>query len=247
MSDFARDRLDLDDEDRLPWLEPADDFEEDRSALSPLKLLGFVVLGLAVLALVVALVYGARTFSASGTGGAGKLIAAPKGDYKVPAAQADAKKFAGEGDASFAASEGVAQEGKIDPSRQPEAPVVSGAAGKDDAAHAPQSTAKPSASVTTTVTTVAAGTSAGTRAATAASGGPMIQLGAYGSAAMAKDAWAKLSRRFDYLAALGNSVEPVEVGGTTLYRLRAGAGSSGNAAMLCGKLKVAGENCMVVN
>ena len=41
------------------------------------------------------------------------------------------------------------------------------------------------------------------------------------------------------------SIEEAEVGGSTVYRLRAAAG--GQASMLCGKLKVAGESCMVVN
>jgi hypothetical protein len=41
------------------------------------------------------------------------------------------------------------------------------------------------------------------------------------------------------------SVEPTEVGGSTLYRLRATAGAQANT--LCGRLKVAGESCLVVN
>ncbi|MDI1295567.1 MAG: SPOR domain-containing protein, partial [bacterium] len=76
-------------------------------------------------------------------------------------------------------------------------------------------------------------------------GGAMIQLGAYASASGAKDAWGKLSKRFAYLAPLTMAVEPAEVGGGTVYRLRATAGSQASA--LCGKLKVAGESCMVVN
>ena len=98
----------------------------------------------------------------------------------------------------------------------------------------------------TTVTTVAAGTSAGTRAATAASGGPMIQLGAFSSEAAAAKAWTNLSKRFPYLAELGKSVAPTTAGEKTIYRLRAGAGSAANAASLCAKLRVAGENCVVV-
>jgi hypothetical protein len=37
----------------------------------------------------------------------------------------------------------------------------------------------------------------------------------------------------------------VTVGGTKFYRLRAQAGK--DAGTLCGKLKVAGESCLVVN
>jgi hypothetical protein len=75
--------------------------------------------------------------------------------------------------------------------------------------------------------------------------GGTIQLGAYGNAALAKDAWGKLSKRFAYLAPLAMTIEPVEIGGSTLYRLRAGAGKQ--ASLVCGKLKVAGESCIVVN
>ena len=78
-----------------------------------------------------------------------------------------------------------------------------------------------------------------------ASGGALIQVGAYGSASGAKDAWTRLSKRFAYLAPLAMTVEPAEVGGSTVYRLRASAG--GQASLICGKLKVAGESCMVVN
>mgnify|MGYP000153192950 CR=1 FL=1 len=44
MGDYARGRLDLDDDDRLPWLEPAIDEEEER--ISPLRMLGLILLGL---------------------------------------------------------------------------------------------------------------------------------------------------------------------------------------------------------
>src|SRR3546814_19250404 len=73
----------------------------------------------------------------------------------------------------------------------------------------------------------------------------MIQLGAYGNQAFAKDAWKRLSKRFTYLEPLPMSIEQAEVGGSTVYRLRAAAG--GQASTLCGKLKVAGESSMVVN
>src|SRR3546814_21013283 len=73
----------------------------------------------------------------------------------------------------------------------------------------------------------------------------MIQLGAYGNQAFAKDAWKRLSKRFTYLEPLPMSIEQAEVGGSTVYRLRAAAG--GPASTLCGKPKVAGQSCMVVH
>lgn len=239
MSDEASNGLGLDEEDRLPWLEPAEEYDEDEG-VSPVKLLGFIVGGLALLGAIVGGVYWFQNRPADNANDGGQLIAAPIGNYKEPAEEADAKKFAGEGDTSYAASEGVAGDAKIDPSRVPETPVTpTGSAGKGATPKA--ATAKPSVTAA-----ISDGTKAAPKAAAPVSGGNgMIQLGAYGSESIAKDAWKKLSGRFTYLAPLTMSVQPVEVGDATLYRLRAAAG--GSASSICGKLKVAGENCLVVN
>ena len=237
MGDFARGRLDLDDEERLPWLEPGIEDEEEEG-LSPLRLLGFILCGLLLIGGVVAAVWLLQN-QGGGTAGEGKLIAAPSGDYKVPANEADAKKFEGEGDASYAASEGVVRDGRIDPSRVPEAPITPTAPSESRPTHP----GKPAQSVTARV---ADETNVRPAAAPARGvGGAVIQLGAYGSQSGARDAWARLSKRFAYLAPLTMSVEPAEVGGSTLYRLRASVGTQ--ASTLCGKLKVAGESCYVAN
>lgn len=240
MGDYARGRLDFDDEDRLPWLEPAVD-DEDENSLSPLRLLCLILLGLALIGVVVAGIWWVQNRNGPGAAGEGQLIAAPADNYKIAANEADAKKFDGEGDASFAASEGVLRDGRIDASRVPEAPITK-------TAPAPTGTkpvvpAKPAQSVSARVADETSDRAA--VAPKAAPGGALIQLGAYGSAAGAKDAWTRLSKRFAYLAPLTMVVEPAEVGGSTVYRLRASAG--GQASLICGKLKVAGESCMVVN
>ena len=41
------------------------------------------------------------------------------------------------------------------------------------------------------------------------------------------------------------TVEEAQVGGGTVYRLRASAGAQ--AGTICGRLKVAGESCLLVN
>ena len=78
------------------------------------------------------------------------------------------------------------------------------------------------------------------------SSGLGVQLGAFSSDAAAAKAWTNLSKRFAYLADLNKSVSPAKVGDGTVYRLRVAAGTAANATNLCGKLRVAGENCVVV-
>lgn len=232
----------LDDEDRLPWLEPAYADEPARD-VSLLRLVALVVAGL----LLVGLVFGAVHLLRTRTGdlGGGELIKAPAGDYKIAAADADAKRFQGEGDASFAASEGVDRGGRIDPSRLPEAPVTATPVTQARAGD------KAMAAVAANRVMVPVADHTGEKAdrpATAPRGGshgPVIQLGSYGSERSAQAAWKRLSKRFDYLTDLPYSVEPVTIGGTKFYRLRASAGK--DAGTVCGKLKVAGESCLVVN
>lgn len=239
MSDYRPGRLDFDDDYVLPWLEPAAE-EPVQEGLSPLRLLGLLLLGLVLVSAVVGGIWLIRDGSHAGGGDEGQLIAAPTDPYKIAANEADARKFDGEGDASFAASEGVARDGRIDPTRVPEAPIA-----KTAPAPAPTRSAvaeKPAQSVTARVTDE---TAVKPVAAPRVTGGAMVQLGAYASASGAKDAWGRLSKRFAYLSPLTMTVEPAQVGGGTVYRLRAAAG--GQASTICGKLKVAGESCLVVN
>jgi len=251
------DGFNLDDRDRLPWLEPAGD-DEDIQGVAPGRIIGLVVLGLVLLGLIVGGGYWLKNRNAGGGDGENaRLIAAQSVSYKIPANASDAKEFDGEGDAAFEASEGGEGSGTIDASKVPEAPrtdlkvapskaEVAKAAEKSGAA-SHVAGAKPT--VTAAVKTVAAVSSKAAAASSDAStgtGAPRIQIGAFGSKALAEDVWKKLSGRFDYLAALTHSVEPVETGGKTLFRLRATVASAADAGTACGKLRVAGENCMVV-
>jgi hypothetical protein len=239
--------LGLEDEDRLPWLEAADGFEED-GEVSPARLLVMVLGGLLLIGAVLG---GLWWIQNGGARGNGELIAAQQGDYKVAPKTDGAKSFEGEGDASFSASEGAEPAGKVDPSRMPEEPAVTpeereaaakkAAADKAAAAKAAVAKAPP---VEKTKAVAAKGADAEPK--TAAPSGAMIQLGAFSSDAAAAKAWTNLSKRFAYLAELNKSVSPAKVGDGTVYRLRVSAGTAANATNLCGKLRVAGENCVVV-
>lgn len=70
--------------------------------------------------------------------------------------------------------------------------------------------------------------------------GEVVQLGAFSSEALARRAWTTLSERFRYLAPLSHTIIPVQADGRTLYRLRA---SGADAADVCRRLRIAGEEC----
>jgi hypothetical protein len=248
--------LGLDNEDRLPWLEAADEYDED-GEVSPVRLLVMVLGGLLLIGAVLGGLWWVQN---GGARGQGELIAAQEGNYKIAPKNDAAKTFEGEGDASFAASEGAEPGGKVDPSRMPEEPAVTpeereaaakaakkaaadkAAAAKAEAARAVSGDkGKPQPAATSVKTA-----DAGAKDASPASGGAMIQLGAFSSEAAAAKAWTSLSKRFAYLADLGKSVSPATVGNGKVYRLRVSAGSAANASNLCGKLRVAGENCVIV-
>ena len=111
------------------------------------------------------------------------------------------------------------------------------AAGKPAPAKAaPQEKSKPAAPVK----------AADTKPEPPASGSAMVQLGAFSSEGAAARAWTNLSKRFAYLAELNRVISPAKIGDGTVYRLRVSAGTAANASNLCGKLRVAGENCVVV-
>ncbi|WP_417622662.1 SPOR domain-containing protein [Parasphingorhabdus sp.] len=122
MSDTNSDSLDLDDEDRLPWLESADDYDED-GEYSPVRVALFVGAGLLLLAAIVGGIYWLQNRDGGGLDGTGELIAAQEGDYKVRPDDPQAKQFEGEGDASFAASEGKDTPAQLGDPVEREAPI----------------------------------------------------------------------------------------------------------------------------
>jgi hypothetical protein len=74
-----------------------------------------------------------------------------------------------------------------------------------------------------------------------AQGAGSVQLGAFSSEAAANAAWEALAKRFVYLEPLTHSVVEVKTGDKTIYRLRA---TGPAAANICGRLRIAGEQCM---
>lgn len=221
MTDDARG--DIGEDDRLPWLEAVEE-DEEPGGPSLAKLIGAIVIGLVAIGIIVGGLFwlGNR----NGTGGDGEIIAAPEGDYKVRPDEPGGMNVAGEGDTAYAASEGAEPKGRLDTNAVPQAPVTRAPA-------APQPQARPQARTPAPAPAPAA----------PAASGPTIQLGAFSSQAGANRAWTALSGRFRYLAPLTHSVVPVQSGGRTLYRLRA---AGPDAAGICRRLKIAGEDCALV-
>jgi SPOR domain len=223
--------LSLQDEDRLPWLEAVEDDEDE--GLSSGRMMGFLMLALLALGLIVGGVWWLRSQSQGPTGD-GTLIAAQEGDYKVKPDAPGGMKVEGQGDSAFAASEGAEANGKLDPNAKSETPVVGTKAATNPVLVAPPSRPVVSATVP----------SAGAPLATPApmTGNTLVQLGAYGSVATATAAWDRLASAHPVLSRLTKTIVPAAVGGNTLYRLRANAGTSANAAAVCSQV----GNCMVV-
>lgn len=247
MSDFSRDRLDTADEDRLPWLEAVED-EDNEPGVGAGKLIAALIAGLIALGLVVGGVFWLRDRTAGGSG-EGELIAAPEGDYKQAPETPGGMQVAGQGDVAYSASEGADINSAIDLTALPEAPVTEPQA---PAAIEPVPTPIPKPKPVAVKTPVPAKPvlvkpipAPVVPVEAAPSGAGTIQLGAFSSEAKANAAWKSLSGRFSFLGGLTSSVTPVASGGSTLYRLRAGAG--GDAKGVCAKLRVAGESCVVLN
>jgi hypothetical protein len=210
--------LNLDDPDRLPWLETADGSAYDDRA-SPLRIAVMLLAGLVLLAAIIGAIYWLQRNQIGGANGNGQLIAAPVGAYKVKPQDAGGKRFEGEGDSAFAASEGTKTGATLVPAAKT-API-----------------APPAAIASAPVATPAA----------APASAVMVQLGAFGDSAKADAAWAALTKRFGFLAGMNRKIAETNVeGGRKVFRLQAVAANSSEAQQLCAKLKVAGENCLIV-
>jgi hypothetical protein len=230
------------DEDRLPWLETAEeDYPRDHSVA---RFMLLAVLALAVLG-TAALGYFWYQRTQNPINGNGELIKAPAGDYKTKPDEPGGMKAEGEGDTVFSTSQGAASNSSINVGAIAETPV------EGTRATVPGSTAPGTKNAKLAIpgpTIVGSNTAAGTKAAAPRPGsGSLIQLGAFPNEAGANTTWVRLSKRFSYLAPLGKSVERGEVNGNTVWRLRVNAGSNPQARELCGRLKVAGENCFIAN
>lgn len=244
-------QIDQRDEDRLPWLETVEADEPEPSGIARA-----IVLALIGLAIVAGLVFAGYTILGQrAAGGDGALIAAEEGDYKIRPDDPGGLDVQGEGDTAIATSAGAPGDAVIDWSAVPEAPITGRPPSVEVVPETPDRmipsvpapTAKPAMPPPLVAPAPAPKAAPRVDVPGAASGGSLVQLGAFPTEAAANAAWGALSRRFGYVAVLGKQVRAAEVSGLAVYRLRVDAGSAAAAADLCGRLKVAGERCFVTN
>lgn len=225
-----------DEDDRLPWLEAVEE-EGGEGGPSALKLIVAVLIGLAAIGGIVGGIFwlGNRDGAANR---APETIAAPEGPYKVKPDSPGGMAVEGQGATAFDAAQGGTPNASIDTDAVSETPVTA-----QPKAAAPAAKEPPVLKAPPPTNAPAPKAAPAEPAAAPAAGGGTIQLGAFPNAAAAEKAWKAMSGRFSYLAPLSHSVVSAQVNGKTYYRLRA---SGPGAAGICGRLKVAGEQCLKV-
>src|SRR3954469_13888895 len=120
MTDVRAD--DLDEGDRLPWLEAVDE-DEGGDGPSALKLIGAGLIGLAAIGGIAGGLFWLGNRHAGGSAPTEvATIKAPEGAYKVRPDNPGGMTVQGQGDSSFAASAGADPKGRIDANKVPETP-----------------------------------------------------------------------------------------------------------------------------
>lgn len=283
---MARGYRDDEDDEALPWLEPAEPEDEDEGRAFPYR--GLIIAGaiivatVAVLWFVVEWIGGGRGTDTVAATDEVPLIQAPNGAYKVRpddpgGLDVDADSL------THSVAEGQDPDSELALDMIPEEPVPVIPAAPVRSAPVPEPgtaaratvppsaqkalpaekvqpkpedkpVAKPPVKETSTPVQKVETPKPAPAKATApkpepakATGSVTVQLGAFNSTASADQVWSKLSGRVGALGGLRKSVQPVESGGKTLYRLRAGGiASEAQAGSVCAAVQAAGEQCVIV-
>lgn len=218
------DRLDLAEDESLPWLEAGDD-EDAGGAFDTSRIVMLGVLALVVLGVVVGSIWFLGRATSDEPPADGSLIAAPEEPYKTRPENEGGKVFPGTGDTSFAVGEGQTREGKLaDPAQAPAGPSIASTVNEgqrvlDDPKPQPASTPQPS--------------------------GVAVQVGAFPRREDAEAAWTNLTRQTEALSGFRHRVVEARVDIGKVYRLQAMAGDRAAANRLCRALKADGLACFV--
>ena len=207
-----------DGEERLPWLESDDDY--DQPGVDTGRLVAFgVVIALALVLMLGALWWFTRNGTDEELVADGSVIEAPDEPYRERPDDPGGQQVAGTGDTSFEVGEGRSVDGRIAGSGAVPAPSLDRE--QDDAP-----AARPSAAAT-------------------ASGGIGVQVGAYSTRAQAETGWSQLTARIEALQGRNHRVVQGTADSGTIYRLQAVAGTVAEAETLCRSIKSQGGDCQV--
>lgn len=201
------------DDDDLPWLE-ADDYEDEEGGFD-WRLLGYAVMGLAVVGLLLAAAwYLTREASTPDLVADGSTIEAPDAPYKQRPDDPGGAQVAGTGDQAFEVAEGESTRGRIADGGTEARPAI-------DREQTPASSPPP------------------------ASNAVYIQIGAFGSRTDAQAAWGSESRKYSALSGLNHRIVEGDVNGAKVFRLQAAAGDRAQADGICGAIRSAGGDCYI--
>lgn len=208
-------------DERLPWLESDDEYEQP--GVDTGRIVAFAAVGLLFIVLVLgAIYYFTRDRRDAELVADGSTIAAPATPYKARPENKGGREVEGTGYESYGVGEGREVQGQIAADGVP-VPSIDR-----------QQTDAPAATPSPAATTGAA-----------ASGGIGVQVGAYSTRAQAEAGWSQLSGRYDALQGRSHRVLQGTADSGTIFRLQAVAGSAAEADTLCRSIKAAGGDCQV--
>lgn len=265
------------DDDSPPWLEPAALSDDGEGAPLSRKWIvgGAAVFLVALVGTVIAVSSGEEedpygNAIIAGKNGEPPLIVAPKEPFRVKPEDPGGMRVDGEGLMIGAVASGKELNPEVKLATGPEKPVERPApppvtepveemaqeAAPQAAQAAPAQQAKPEAARSQPQKTEApkaanAKPEAKAEAKPEAPRKPayFLQLGAFSTIERAQAGWEQFSARYEKeLEKLGPDIQPVQTGDKTMYRLRAGPISlKARADSLCGRLKAAGQPCLVAD
>lgn len=205
-------------DERLPWLESDDDYEQP--GVDTGRIIAFAAVGLLFIVLVLGAIYFfTRDPSDADVVADGSTIEAPDEPYKSRPDDPGGREVEGTGDTSYEVAEGKQIQGQI----------AAGVPVKDDEDEEP---AEPTAAPLPTTSS-------------APTGSVGVQVGAYSTRAQAEAGWSQLTGRYEALQGRSHRVLQGTADSGTIFRLQAVAGSAADADTLCRAIKAAGGDCQV--
>lgn len=208
-------RLELDEDERLPWLESAD-YEDEEPGVDTGRIVGFVLVALVVLAALLGGGWYLLNRDSAGEAVAdGSTIEAPEGPYKERPENPGGRIAEGTGDIAPAIGEGETREGRLAES-EPAPAAADGEDGDGDGGETNQAPA-----------------------------GVGVQVGAFSTRELAQRGWTTLTRQTDALSGVRHRVVEGQADIGKVYRLQAVADDVAAAKRLCDALQSDGVACQV--